>query len=59
MSDGSAAVVHFKDVEADETLRQAVKKGGDRLAGEFRENSRLFARRRDARRDPPKRRAAR
>lgn len=41
MSDRATVVVHFKDIETDETLREVVQKGCDHLAEEFHEVNRI------------------
>jgi len=41
MSDSANVVVHFKDVESDEAVREAIQKHCDRLADEFPEATRF------------------
>jgi len=41
MSKGATVVVHFRDIETDEPLRDAVQRGCDHLAEEFEEVTRF------------------
>ena len=41
MAERATVVVHFKDIETDETLREAVQQGCEHLSEEFREVNRF------------------